>query len=624
MKRTHLSFSALAMTACLAIGLAAAGATQVKKQFVVEQDRGRDILCDPYIVKKNDYLLKVFRQRGEIAIRDLPQFLEIFKRINSEVEDVNLIYPNQKILIPLKILEPGSLEGQETGVVAIPMIIISNITDELMASSFEHIVVQGDTVSSLLVPHFGRPGSLSYDKGIEIFKYLNPEVKDINNIHVGQKLRLPDPAISENPWYAELFDASGRIALSEAEKTPGRVPAPIAVPEPREIEELAVIEPLKTVETSARAEIIPATVPETPGILEKPSSTGMMRTSPQTLFEKAARIFRADLIDSGEYFFPRKGQPEFKLDLSVSPVMEFRSGKRVLYAPENRISAIDADIINMHWKNVNILKIPAAARLHDLLDPICPVISGGKCDDEISLNDGGVSVALRADYIYDNPGGRGKVYLVILDHPDQALPATFRVYLEGKGILVSEWIDNDGWFGAADRYGVRQTRAADTRVMPAASPEGVVRRLADLFGCTYQEKVDIAFSYAGFQVKTRADMLTTSDGRRVLADYGDLRGEAIKSLEKEGFAVVQFDRRNTNRDIVQTFLTHLSIGYEKDPTFWVAERPRIHNPSIHVPGMMVVWNGSDYQRILFSEAPVPSRLDAFFVDAGIHVIALTP
>lgn len=624
MKRKSLFFSALAITACLALASSVFSASQVKKRFVVSQDRGRDILCDPYTVRKKDYLLKVFQQRGEIASRDLPMFLEIFKRINPEVQDVNLIYPNQNILIPLKILDPGSLDGQETGIVSIPMIIISNISDELMASSSEHIVIQGDTVSSLLVPRFGRPGSRSYQQGIEIFKYLNPEIKDINKIYVGQKILLPDPVIQETPWYAELFDESGKIAVPEDAHQAEL--APIAIPAPREIEELSLLAPLEALETEPITEPVKpvqATM-ETAMTPEGPASAGKPRATPRTLFEKAARIFRAELIDSGEYFFPRKGQSDFRLDLSVSPVMEFRSGKRVLYAPDHKISSIDADVIKMYWKNLAILQIPAAAELRDLLDPICPIIDGGECDSEMEFGDSGVRVTLRADYIYDNPSGRGKVYLAVLDHPDRALPATFRVYLEGKGILVSEWINSDTWFGAADRYGVRQLQASAAIALPSNSPEKVVRGLAQLFGFSYQEKVEIAFPYAGFEVKTRVNMMDTEDGRKLIVDFGDLRGEAIQSLENEGFVLIQIDRRQRNRDILQTFLTRLAIAYEKDPTFWVADRPRIHNPSIHVPGLMATLNGQDRQRILFSDASIPLRLLSFFADAGIRVVSLSP
>ena len=48
------------------------------KSYTIRYDRGWDILCDPYVVQKNDWVLKLFKQKGEIAHQDFPEFLRIF------------------------------------------------------------------------------------------------------------------------------------------------------------------------------------------------------------------------------------------------------------------------------------------------------------------------------------------------------------------------------------------------------------------------------------------------------------------------------------------------------------------------------------------------------------------
>ena len=67
------------------------------KSYIVRQDRGIDILYDPYVVQKNDYVFKLFRQRGEIAEAEFSEFLEVFKRLNPHIPDVNTILPGQHI-----------------------------------------------------------------------------------------------------------------------------------------------------------------------------------------------------------------------------------------------------------------------------------------------------------------------------------------------------------------------------------------------------------------------------------------------------------------------------------------------------------------------------------------------
>jgi hypothetical protein len=42
----------------------------IYKNYIVRFDRGWDILCEPYVVKPGDWVLKIFRQKGEIAHKD--------------------------------------------------------------------------------------------------------------------------------------------------------------------------------------------------------------------------------------------------------------------------------------------------------------------------------------------------------------------------------------------------------------------------------------------------------------------------------------------------------------------------------------------------------------------------
>ncbi|MBW2591766.1 MAG: hypothetical protein JRE58_01970, partial [Deltaproteobacteria bacterium] len=64
-----------------------------EKSYIVHSDRGRDILCEPYTVRKNDWVYKLFRQKGELSHKDFPEFLGIFQRLNPHVHNINTIRP---------------------------------------------------------------------------------------------------------------------------------------------------------------------------------------------------------------------------------------------------------------------------------------------------------------------------------------------------------------------------------------------------------------------------------------------------------------------------------------------------------------------------------------------------
>ena len=173
----------------------------IYKSYIVHQDRGRDILCDPYTVKKNDYVLKLFKQKGEIANEDFPEFLNIFKRINPHIHDINTIRPNQHIFIPLKKLRPNTLPGQSSGFVTIPFITISNMKEILFTYAIKYKVQKGDCVSKIIARRYGAYGSKSYQEGIHMFRLLNPDIVNLDLIYQDQTVHIPDPSLRAEPWF---------------------------------------------------------------------------------------------------------------------------------------------------------------------------------------------------------------------------------------------------------------------------------------------------------------------------------------------------------------------------------------------------------------------------------------
>ena len=136
------------------------------KNYVVRYDRGWDILCDPYRVEAGDWVLKIFRQKGEIAHEDFREFLGIFERLNPHVKDIDRIRPGQVVDIPIKKLAPGNLPGQDTGIVSIPFVMISSTKETIEKHSTEYTVQKGDTVSTLISKRFGgKYGDNLYNQG---------------------------------------------------------------------------------------------------------------------------------------------------------------------------------------------------------------------------------------------------------------------------------------------------------------------------------------------------------------------------------------------------------------------------------------------------------------------------
>ncbi len=127
MRRFRLSFLACVICIFLALtGMAQSqGAQHIKtsyKDYGIYSYQGQDVLCEPYIVKKNDWLYKIFRQKGEISENNFPFFIAIFKQINPHIQNIDAIAPGTRIRIPLKITRKQDYTVDKDGRVQIPVV----------------------------------------------------------------------------------------------------------------------------------------------------------------------------------------------------------------------------------------------------------------------------------------------------------------------------------------------------------------------------------------------------------------------------------------------------------------------------------------------------------------------
>ena len=653
-----------ALLGCMFITLSICGAVHgafFQKKFVVCQDQGRDVLCDSYVVKKNDYVTKLFKQRGEIAYRDFPMFLGIFKRLNPSVKNIDLIYPDQQILVPLKLIEPDSLEGQDTGTVTIPMITITNLPRQLQQNSMNYVVRQGDTVSALIAKKFGRYSTRSYKEGVKIFKYLNPQLKDLNFIHVGQTINIPVATVRDESWYPELFDDAGNLVLKE--ETTDEVkeePAPPVevieevveiveageVPPAPEVEAVVIVPiiekvPVETIHLLEAVSVVeppPEEKPEDkidepieekveekkPAELEKDKPPEPKPLTPlPSIFKKAAAIFSAELLDKGEYVFPRTGKEDLALNLAATPVMEFGSGLRILFAKNESLSLPDQTVIASFWKNLQIVTMSYDSSLRELLYTICQLTDKNGCENTFSFDDQGLKTNVCGEYIYDNPNGPGKICATLIDQAGQKMSDELSRYLASQQLTVSEWIDGENFFGPVSVGAAAKPLPGYFIVPDTSKPTLFVRDFSAAFGMKFQQNVEISFPYAGFQVKAYSNLLSVSSGNDFLVDFGDLQGDAIESIETTGFRVLQISAGQPYQSIVSDLLGVMPVQEEEAPIFWGADRARAYNASIQLPGRLIsMITDQGQMKVLITDIPIPDNVLSFLNRAGIKVMKI--
>jgi LysM repeat protein len=568
------------------------GSSLVYENYVVRYDRGWDILCEPYMVKKNDWVLKIFKQKGEIAHKDFREFLGIFKRLNPHIKDPNLIRPGQGIDIPLRKLEHGTMPGQDLGVVTIPFVNLTDVTGMAKQHSSQYTVQKGDTISKLLVRKYGSYGSMTYGESVKLFKAANPQVTDINKIYVGRKLILPDPAIRDQSWHASLHDEQGNLRRNPGQNphagTGEEKPAPIAEPRP----------------------------PAPAGILQKPS--GRLQKPSNGSLAKAAEFVGGQLQAKGTYYLPRDGETDFELDLSRHPALEFDTGPKMVFTSNHRIMEMDKDLFQSNWpdmkpvtvgENITGTEQYVAAIFNALEDP-------GRPAEEITFETPGVHVSVRAKWVRLGNQGQ-KLCVTPISDPGQQTPASILRFLEQNGIVMKEILTGSGTT-KSDAGDVQRHAAKNILAIPQTGRREFVMTLAQSLGFNYSPDTSITFPYAGIQVQAFANLLSTKSGREVLVDFGDLYGDAVTAIGQSGLKVVQITTDESYDNIVQKLFSALAIEFEQQQTLLAAKRPAQYNTTITINGLF--YTNEENRSMLLTGTDLHSAVSDMLGARGIELV----
>ncbi|RJQ51254.1 MAG: LysM peptidoglycan-binding domain-containing protein [Desulfobacteraceae bacterium] len=547
------------------------------KSYIVRQDRGVDVLCDPYIVRRNDSLLKLFRQRGEIAAEHFSEFLEIFRRLNPHIEDINTIQTGEQICIPLKKLAQDSILDQERGLVTIPLVKVSNLYESIQQFANAHTVQRGESVSRLVANRFGDYGTFSYSRGIAIFKLLNAEISDLNRIYPGQSILLPDPVLREQPWYESIFDRAGRISPDLKKE----------IPEP-----------------------------------SRPAADGEIASTPEkSPLARLADLLNGRLLQKGTYYIPRKGSESLKIDLSQSPLLELDGGTRILLLDPS-VKTSDLNGIGSHLKNTALIPVAPGASMSDIFQSVFEKLNIGR-KERLGFTDRGLTVNVEAQWIItpkaEPEGEAGYICINLIEDPNERTPESVSGYLKEKGIRIEDIVYKTPGGRDAFRTFDENRMVEDLIPIRPSNRQAFVRQLLLAMGVRYSENVKITFPYVGIQVEAISNLITSFSSRDVVVDFEDLYGDAIQAIEKSGLRVVQINKKDTSRQVIEKLLSGMQDRYTVDPTFYASERQNAGNTALTVPGFLLEKEGYP-NKTLLAEVPLHDGIIDFLKNIGVSVI----
>jgi hypothetical protein len=563
---------------------ATAFAVMPHKTFLIKSYQGMDVLCGPYTVQKDDYVWDILKRKGVLSKKNFPKFLAMFRQLNSHISDPNRIYPGQHIIIPLKYVKSQGATNSPSSI-TIPV-----IPDILY---YDYRVRSGDSISTILARHYDVPVSKITQQQLQLFKRINPDIKNINMIYPGQYVQVPEL----EPTYDLSKEQAPQIASVEPQK-------------------LDEFEPAQATVQSGEEDLS-----KDNGVL--PIKDEGPRWS-RVVVSEALKPLGGDLISDGSYFFPSRDGTEHTLDLAAYPIVEFKDGQRVLLDIDGNLSDPIKKVLNSFWKDLKIANVDKEVTTQSVLEKIIDTLGGSgiKKGESIVLSDG-ISVTLRGDWVFSRKhGATGELmYLcvTVINHPEEGTPKDIQRYLARQGVHVIDILskkENRAYNAPPPREAKKKGPAVIT--IDAYDKKAFVSKLFDELGVTYTPDTAINVSYAGFDVELFVNLATTAAGTNLIVDFGAFYGDIASVLTERGIKALTVDPKDKILAIAKSILEPLDIPFTESPLFFAANRGALRTVSLTMPGMLI--SRPEETRIFLTPIRLHPSLSSFLKNKSIKVL----
>jgi hypothetical protein len=480
-----------------------------------------------HVVKQGEWIADILRsQFGDEVIP-----YALIRRLNPGIKNLDRILPGQKIVLPV----PGSPEPSES---------TPGIAREAPSPQpVIYRIMEGDSISRIILSEMNvNPANAL--PAYRIIRKLNPKIPDLNQLPVGQTLRLP----------AAPGPGSGRSDLSSpAPLTPGRPDLPPPASSPLPTEKIG-------------------------------ADAGAIADSLLGIIRPVIVRMRGAVTLTGNYFIPLQENTQITIDCAQIPVVEMDDGTTVLLDYGNHLSENLKGVIRQIWKNYAFL---TAEGLHGELGGL-PAIVNHSQNYRMVRTEKPLGLAAKPEIlifpdwvINGKETARGAIYrqgLFLLDPTERPLPAEIRTFLEKSGITVTE-ITGDRTVSSVETTPEARPAFADLRELKGIA---FAERLLTILGETPARNAEVAvFDQArnGFNLSVTADLLVRKGEKRFILLAKRLPEQFVQILREAGTGVIAVGEKEQGRSLIERVLQGLGIpvsfGYFSFQIPDEGKRPRL-------------------------------------------------
>ena len=526
------------------------------------------VQAQTYIVQKGDSLYRILKKKRLLHHGDSTELLSILRELNKSLPNLDLIYPGQKILIPLRItsLPPPSVSQEPSPLKEAPVITPTDPEFEM------YTIRPGDSLYRIAKRLYNIPDEDFYDEYIELFKKMNPTIKDLNNLHAGQVVKLPvySPGTARKPIVATFS------------------PKPV---ERMEIEKK---------EVSKKA---------------------------NTLGNDLGKIFAEmgeEWIQTGDHFLPIESMGSINIKAASYPIIYLQNGLRVIVDLNNELPKDIGSLIQSTWANYRIVHLMEKEDLRSALAKILSMCNYPKVFEKgepLELK-GDMNFRVTGDLIVSFPdnGSKSKPNYVVINLIDNYTEPTswlVKRLMEREGVKIIDYPPRENTYpggieasdileGGTDRF-------------------SLVERLLALTNHNFSTQLAIPVYQshkADLRVNINVDFFLRIGESDAIIDITGLTPQIVSFLEEHQFSYLSLSAEKDPLELVAKTLEFLNVQFGNGHhSFVIAEKDSWRNIQFTLPG--ITFEDPTGKAIIATPADLQNELAALLSQKGYRILELS-
>jgi len=540
-----------------------------KEAFTLE---GKKIVTETYTVKKGDHLWQLLRQRGLLEKKNLPELLAALKKLNSSFSNLDLIFPGDKIVIPITITPATGLPalartGEET------VISLEQLKDLKLEN---YTVQQGDSLIKVVKGRYSLTNDQISEAYLQALARLNPEISNLDRIYPGQVVRLP------------IY-------------TPQIVRMPVKRGEPA-----------RPVETAQPALPASSLAPEQP-------------KGPPPLSRQLTEFFALlgeEWMNTGEHFIPLKAGGQLNLKAEAFPILSLGNGQRVIVDLHRELPEKMAQVIAANWDNYKVVHFKGDEDLRAALNKIlaaCEYYKIYKQGEPLEMR-GDFTLQVSADWIIQTSEDRSRTLLINLaDKSGARIPPELRSFLMNYGVKSIEYPPSQ------QNSAEPAAPAAKSDVLVAGKDKAaVIESVLNLTGQTFTRDVEMPVVQghkSGVSLMVKADFFLYVDGKDSIIDFTGIGPDIIPLLKEYKVSVLSLANEQDPALMVPKILDFIGVKFDSKPhPFTASGKDDSKNFKLIIPG--IVFRDNRGQNVFASHSKLPDDIAEFLSRRGYKVLSL--